>query len=196
VAPRLGRPDEDARGGFVHGGWGGRYGDEVLGREMAKGMATPGDMPFGRRTWQDFFTAWGRSTDGNPVTRHMNAATKYVVSTTLEDADPWQEVGLQFYPPGSRVGAEAAVRALARRVLDGLMEPSALTVWAHSTFGHDTLELAERLVELDDIYDCLEVTDMTEQDVDTDVIAEARRIVGSTNLPATKFLKPELSRII
>jgi hypothetical protein len=88
------------------------------------------------------------------------------------------EVGLEFYPPGSRAGAEAAVRALARRVLDGRMEPSALIVWAHSTFGHDTLELAERLVELDDIYDCLEVTDMTEQDVDADVIAEARRIVG------------------
>jgi hypothetical protein len=60
------------------------------------------------------------------------------------------------------------------------MEPSALTVWAHTTFGHDTLELADRLVELDDVYDCLEFTDTTEQDVDADVIAEARRIVGST----------------
>lgn len=29
-------------------------------------------------------------TDGNPVTTHMNAATKYVVSRTLEDADAWQ----------------------------------------------------------------------------------------------------------
>jgi dihydrofolate reductase len=60
-----------------------------MGREMAKGMAKPGDMLFGRRTWQDFITAWGRSTDGNPVTTHMNAATKYVVSRTLEDADAW-----------------------------------------------------------------------------------------------------------
>jgi dihydrofolate reductase len=85
-----GRADEDTRGGFAHGGWGRRYDDEVMSREMAKAMAEPGDMLFGRRTWQDFITAWGRLTDGNPVTTHMNAAAKYVVSRTLENADAWQ----------------------------------------------------------------------------------------------------------
>jgi hypothetical protein len=39
-----------------------------MGRELGKGMAKPGDMLFGRRTWQDFITAWGRATDGNPFT--------------------------------------------------------------------------------------------------------------------------------
>ena len=90
VVQGLGRPDEDTRGGFTHGGWGQRYNDEVMGREMAQAMAKPGDMLFGRRTWQDFITAWGRRTDGNPVTTRMNAATKYVISRTLEDADAWQ----------------------------------------------------------------------------------------------------------
>jgi dihydrofolate reductase len=90
VVQGLGRADEDTRGGFRHGGWGRRFDDEVLGREMAKAMAKPGDMLLGRRTWEDFITAWGRLTDGNPVTTHMNAATKYVVSRTLEDADAWQ----------------------------------------------------------------------------------------------------------
>ena len=90
VVQGLGRADEDTRGGFTHGGWGRRYDDEVMSREMAKAMAKPGDMLFGRRTWQDFITAWGRLTDGNPVTTHMNATTKYVVSRTLEDADDWQ----------------------------------------------------------------------------------------------------------
>jgi dihydrofolate reductase len=90
VVQGLGRPDEDTRGGFTHGGWGPRYNDEVMGREMAAGMARPGDMLFGRRTWQDFITAWGRLTDGNPVTTRMNAATKYVVSRTLTDAGAWQ----------------------------------------------------------------------------------------------------------
>jgi dihydrofolate reductase len=33
---------------------------------------------------------WGRRTDGNPYTRHMNAATKYVVSRTLPDVGAWQ----------------------------------------------------------------------------------------------------------
>jgi dihydrofolate reductase len=85
-----GRPDEDVRGAFMQGGWGQGYDDEVMGREMAKGMAEPGDMLFGRRTWQDFITAWAHSTDGNPFTTHMNAATKYVVSRSLENADAWQ----------------------------------------------------------------------------------------------------------
>ena len=50
------------------GGWGQRYNDEVMGLEMARARATPGDMLFGRRTWLDFITAWGRSTDGKPPT--------------------------------------------------------------------------------------------------------------------------------
>lgn len=90
VVQGLGRPDEDTRGGFTHGGWGQGYNDEVMGSEMAKGMAKQGDMLFGRRTWQDFTTAWGRATDGNPFSTHMNATTKYVVSRTLEDVDAWQ----------------------------------------------------------------------------------------------------------
>jgi dihydrofolate reductase len=90
VVQGLGRADEDTRGGFTHGGWGRRYDDEVMGREMAKAMAKPGDMLLGRRTWEDFSTAWGRLTDGNPITTRMNATTKYVVSRNLRDVDAWQ----------------------------------------------------------------------------------------------------------
>ena len=90
VVQGLGRPDEDTRGGFAHGGWGAAYNDEIMGREMAEGMARPGDMLFGRRTWEDFHGAWANATDGNPFTAHLNAATKYVVSRTLTDADAWQ----------------------------------------------------------------------------------------------------------
>ncbi|MET9224481.1 dihydrofolate reductase family protein [Lentzea sp. NPDC003310] len=90
VVQGLGRPDEDTRGGFEHGGWGARYQDDVLAEEMAKGMAAPGAMLFGRRTWQDFLHAWASAEDGNPFTAHMNAARKYVVSSTLPDADAWE----------------------------------------------------------------------------------------------------------
>ena len=90
VVQGLGRPDEDTRGGFRHGGWGPRYTDDVMLREMGKGMSAPGDMLFGRRTWQDFIGAWADADDGNPFTTHLNATRKYVVSTTLEDADAWQ----------------------------------------------------------------------------------------------------------
>jgi dihydrofolate reductase len=108
VVQGLGRPDEDTRGGFTHGGWGLQYNDEVLGRQMANAMAKPGDMLFGRRTWQDFITAWGRSTDGNPVTTKMNATTKYVVSRTLENADAWQNSILLH---GDAAEAVAALKA-------------------------------------------------------------------------------------
>lgn len=50
VVQGLGRPDEDTRDDFTRGGWGQRYNDEVLGSEMARSMAKPGDMLFGRRT--------------------------------------------------------------------------------------------------------------------------------------------------
>jgi dihydrofolate reductase len=89
VVQGLARQDEDTRGGFAHGGWGPRYQDEVLSREMSQAMAQPGDMLLGRRTWQDFTVVWGRATDGNPVTARMNATTKYVVSRSLEDVDGW-----------------------------------------------------------------------------------------------------------
>jgi dihydrofolate reductase len=108
VVQGLGRPDEDTRGGFTHGGWGQRYNDEVLGREMGVGMGQPGDMLFGRRTWQDFITAWSRRTDGNPVTTHMNAATKYVVSRTLQDVGSWQNSVLLR---GDAVGTVAELKA-------------------------------------------------------------------------------------
>jgi dihydrofolate reductase len=126
VVQGLGRPDEDTRGGFTLGGWGPRYDDEVMGREMAEAMARPGDMLFGRRTWQDFITAWGRRTDGNPVTTRMNAATKYVVSRTLADAGAWQNsvllrgdaadtvAGLMAQPGGDLgiIGSVSLVRSL------------------------------------------------------------------------------------
>jgi dihydrofolate reductase len=90
VVQGLGRPDEDTRGGFTHGGWGPQYNDEIMGQELGQGMAKPGDLLFGRRTWEDFTQAWGRSTDGNPFSTLMNKATKYVVSRTLPNAQAWE----------------------------------------------------------------------------------------------------------
>ena len=126
VVQGLGRPDEDIRGGFTHGGWCPRYSDEVMGREMGVGTGQPGEMLFGRRTWQDFITAWGGRTDGNPFTTHMNTATKYVVSRTLQDVGSWQnsvllggdaadtvaELKAQPGPDLSIIGSASLVRSL------------------------------------------------------------------------------------
>lgn len=83
-----GRADEDTRDGFVHGGWGAPYGDEVMGRVMAERMARPGALVLGRRTYEDFASYWPRQTD-NPFTPVLNERVKYVASTTLKEPLPW-----------------------------------------------------------------------------------------------------------
>jgi dihydrofolate reductase len=84
-----GRPDEDPRGGFAHGGWAAPYNDPVMGEVAAKGMAEAGPLLFGRRTYQDFHAFWPRQTD-NPFTEVLDNAQKYVASTTLRAPLPWK----------------------------------------------------------------------------------------------------------
>jgi dihydrofolate reductase len=84
-----GRPDEDNRGGFPHGGWASEYADEVILAKAQEGMAKTGALLFGRRTYEDFFQVWSKAED-NPYTDVLNKATKYVLSTTLREPLPWQ----------------------------------------------------------------------------------------------------------
>jgi dihydrofolate reductase len=81
-----GRPDEDLRGGFEHGGWARPRGDSVA--EALGGIAEGGALLFGRRTYEDFFSFWPNQTD-NPFTAVLNTTQKYVASTTLEQPLPW-----------------------------------------------------------------------------------------------------------
>jgi dihydrofolate reductase len=83
-----GRPDEDPRGGFTHGGWAAPNGDAVMGAVMAEGMAQGGALLLGRRTYEDFAAVWPNRT-GNPYTEVLNNTQKYVASTTLREPLPW-----------------------------------------------------------------------------------------------------------
>jgi dihydrofolate reductase len=83
-----GRPDEDTRGGFQHGGWAAPYSDPEMLRLMGEGMSQTGFLLLGRRTYEDFAGFWPHQTD-NPFTEPLNAARKYVVSTTMEEPLPW-----------------------------------------------------------------------------------------------------------
>ncbi|MDV3220233.1 dihydrofolate reductase family protein [Intrasporangium sp.] len=84
-----GRPDEDTRGGFTHGGWGRAYNDDVMGAEMGKRMAGGGPILLGRNTYLAMYDYWPRRAD-NPYTNVLNAASKHVVSATLTEPLPWQ----------------------------------------------------------------------------------------------------------
>jgi dihydrofolate reductase len=83
-----GRPDEDPRGGFEHGGWAVPDNDAVLGKAMGEGMAQGGALLLGRRTYEDFYRFWPHQND-NPFTEVLNNTQKYVASTTLQEPLPW-----------------------------------------------------------------------------------------------------------
>jgi dihydrofolate reductase len=79
-----GRPDEDRRGGFEHGGWAIPYADPVMWEDMGKA----GSVLLGRRTYEDFYGFWPKQTN-NPFTEQLNNIRKYVASTTLKEPLPW-----------------------------------------------------------------------------------------------------------
>ena len=83
-----GRPDEDTRGGFEHGGWALPYNDEVMGKVLADNMAGAGPLVLGRRTYEDFYGFWPKQT-GNPFTEVLDSTRKHVASTTLAEPLPW-----------------------------------------------------------------------------------------------------------
>lgn len=80
-----GRPDEDTTGNFPFGGWTAPYfaeADSAAGAFMAKHLA-PTDLLLGRRTYDMFADYWPKHPDNWPGVLDV---TKYVVSTTLDDA--------------------------------------------------------------------------------------------------------------
>jgi dihydrofolate reductase len=80
-----GRPDEDRRGGFEHGGWAMPYATVEAAEES---KAYTGALLLGRRTYEDFYTVWPNRTD-NPFTAVLNNTQKYVASTKLSEPLPW-----------------------------------------------------------------------------------------------------------
>jgi dihydrofolate reductase len=99
-----GRPGEDTRGGFEHGGWAVPYFDEVLGRAMGERMTSDGAMLLGRRTYEDFAGFWPKQTD-NPFTPVLNQRREYVASTTLTEPLAWENSTLLTGDVGDAVAA-------------------------------------------------------------------------------------------
>jgi dihydrofolate reductase len=89
VTQSPGRPDEDTRGGFEHGGWAIPYADQAQGEAMGRSMAQSRGILLGRRTYEDFYGFWPKQI-GNPYTEVLNQTPKYVASTTASEPLPWQ----------------------------------------------------------------------------------------------------------
>ena len=87
VVQAPGGAEEDRDGGFAHGGWSHPYFDvEVMGPAIGAGMERAEALLYGRRTWQGMAAAWPERA-GDPFADQMNAIRKYVVSSTLGEAD-------------------------------------------------------------------------------------------------------------
>jgi dihydrofolate reductase len=99
-----GRPDEDPRDGFAHGGWARPRGDSVA--QAFGGIGEVGGLLFGRRTYEDFYSFWPNQTN-NPFTAVLNTTQKYVASTTLQEPLPWSNSTLLV---GDTVGAVAKLK--------------------------------------------------------------------------------------
>ncbi len=81
-----GRPNEDPRGDFKHGGWALPY--AAMSFATGESMSNTGPLLFGRLTYEDFYNVWPNRSD-NPYTEILNNAQKYVASTTLKEPLPW-----------------------------------------------------------------------------------------------------------
>jgi dihydrofolate reductase len=83
-----GSPEEDRSDGFRRGGWFVPFLDDTFLR-IIEGWAGAADAYlFGRRTYVAFSEAWPNMPDPeDPVTKSLNGRHKYVVSSTLVDAD-------------------------------------------------------------------------------------------------------------
>jgi dihydrofolate reductase len=100
-----GRPDEDVRGGFAHGGWALPRGDALGAVDV--GLGSQGALLLGRRTYEDFYGFWPRQGD-NPFTTMLTSMQKYVASTTLREPLPWSNSTLL---PGDAAEAVTALKA-------------------------------------------------------------------------------------
>jgi dihydrofolate reductase len=134
-----GRPDEDRRGGFEHGGWAVPYGDAVMAEFMGKGMAGGGALLFGRRTYEDFAAVWPKQ-EGNPISALLNERQKYVASTTLHEPLPWANstllqgdaadavAGLKEQHPGEDLGVLGSGQLVQSLMARNLIDEYVLTI--------------------------------------------------------------------
>lgn len=80
-----GGPEEDTSGGFAHGGWAMRFGDEILLNVLHQTVGGEYDMLLGRRTYDNFAAFWPKQS--GPIAKGFNKATKYVVTRRLDQLD-------------------------------------------------------------------------------------------------------------
>jgi dihydrofolate reductase len=75
--------------GFEHGGWTFPYWSDEIGKVKWEELFASDAMLLGRVTYEGFAAAWPSRTDEQGFAERMNSLPKFVVSTTLAEAE-WQ----------------------------------------------------------------------------------------------------------
>src|SRR3954447_12912456 len=83
-----GRPDEDTRDGFEHGGWATAYSDESTVAKVGERMGGDRAFLFGRRTYEDLLASW--NAQGGPFKDALNNTRKFVASNSPEARLHWR----------------------------------------------------------------------------------------------------------
>ncbi len=90
VVQAPGAPEEDATGGFKHGGWHLRYFDDLSQRWVLAAIVGAGGFLLGHRTYEILAGYWPNAPEEERVIAEpLNTKPKYVVSTTLLDPLEW-----------------------------------------------------------------------------------------------------------
>ena len=82
-----GRPEEDTRDGFEHGGWAAPYSDEATGAKMGERMGADHAFLFGRRTYEGLLASW--NAQGGPFKDALNNTPKFVTSSNPATSLDW-----------------------------------------------------------------------------------------------------------
>jgi dihydrofolate reductase len=139
VVQAPGRPDEDTRDGFAHGGWATPRVDGAVTAAWGEAMARAtggGAFLLGRRTYLDLIEAWPKRAADHPYTATLTKTPKYVASTTLTEPLPWESSTLLRDPTQQLsglkgetdlviMGSGALIQSLARA---GLIDEYLLTI--------------------------------------------------------------------
>jgi dihydrofolate reductase len=89
VVQAPGRPDEDPRGGFAHGGWAAPYAaDPAHLRILGEHLSGAWELLLGRWTYELLRASWSGRAD-NPFSPVLDAARKHVVSRSRQEPLVW-----------------------------------------------------------------------------------------------------------
>lgn len=98
-----GRPDEDTREGFTHGGWAVPYSDPMVVATMGERMSGRFEWLLGRRSYEDLLESW--NAQGGPFRDALNGTRKYVVSGDAAMSPRWPNSVLLHGDVAAKVAA-------------------------------------------------------------------------------------------